>query len=104
MKGVKLVDKRILAVLSTLIFVIALLPVFEPMNTSTNSQITAQPVNTPTVAAAYKYRYVASIHSHVYHKVTCRYVKKIKRYNRIYFKTKASARKHGYRPCKVCRP
>jgi hypothetical protein len=98
------VDKRIIAVLSTLIFVIAFLPVFEPMDASTSSQITAQPVSTPTVSAAYKYRYVASIHSHVYHKITCRYVKKIKRCNRIYFKTKAQARAHGYRPCKICRP
>ena len=99
-----LVDKKILAVLGTLILVIAFLPVFQPMNTSTTSEITTPLVSTPTVAAAYKYRYVASIHSNVYHKATCRYVKKIKSYNRIYFKTKASAKKHHYRPCKVCRP
>ncbi|WP_176720178.1 MULTISPECIES: Ada metal-binding domain-containing protein [Methanobacterium] len=30
--------------------------------------------------------------------------KKIKRYNRIYFKTKAQARAHGYMLCKICRP
>lgn len=97
-------DKRILAVLSSLIFVIAFLPAFQPMNTPTTSEITAHSISTPTVAAAYKYRYVASIHSNVYHKYTCRYVKKIKSYNRIYFKTKTSAKKHHYRPCKVCRP
>ena len=74
------------------------------MDTPTTSEITAHSISTPTVAAAYKYRYVASIHSNVYHKYTCRYVKKIKSYNRIYFKTKTSAKKHHYRPCKVCRP
>jgi Adenosine deaminase len=102
--GVKLVDKRILAVLGTLIFVISFLPAFESMSTPTTSEITAHSVSIPTVAAAYKGYYVGSINSNVYHKSTCRYVKKIKSYNRIYFKTKASAKKHHYWPCKVCRP
>ena len=100
----KLVDKRILAVLGTLIFVISFLPAFESMNMSATSEITAHSVSTPTVAAAYNGYYVGSINSNVYHKSTCRYVKKIKSHNRIYFKTKASAKKHHYRPCKVCRP
>jgi len=104
MKGVILLDKRLTIVLSVLILTIAVLPVFQSVD-ALNAKIPTYSVSkTITVDAAYKGRYVASIHSHVYHKVTCRYVKKIKRKNRIYFKTKKSARKHGYRPCKVCRP
>ena len=99
-----LLDKGILAVLGIFILVIAFLPAFQPTNTSTTSEITNHSISTPTVEAAYKGYYVASIHSKVYHRATCRYVKKIKSYNRIYFKTKASAKKHHYRPCKVCRP
>lgn len=99
-----LLDKRILSVLGIFILIIAFSPAFQPTNTPATSEITNYQLSTPTVEAAYRGYYVASIHSHVYHKATCRYVKKIKPYNKIYFKTKAQARAHGYRPCKICRP
>jgi methylphosphotriester-DNA--protein-cysteine methyltransferase len=97
-------DKRLTLVLSALILTIAILPVFQSAD-MLNAKIPTYSVSKAiTVDAAYKGKYVASIHSNVYHKATCRYVKKIKRYNKIYFKTKKSAKKHHYRPCKVCRP
>lgn len=97
-----LLDKRIIAVLSIFILATAVIPAFQATN-ATTSEITKYSNDNPAVDAAYK-GYVGSIKSNVYHKPKCRYVKKIKSYNKIYFKTKAKARKRGYRACKVCRP
>lgn len=102
-KGVILLDKRILAVLSIFILAIAILPAFQLTETTTSDIINYSGSKT-TVDAAYKGYYVGSAKSNVYHKSYCRYVKQIKRYNKRYFKTKAIARKYRYRPCKVCKP
>lgn len=48
--------------------------------------------------------YVGSMKSHKYHKLDCRYARKIDEKNLIYFKTPEEAIKKGYYPCKVCRP
>ncbi len=51
-----------------------------------------------------EYQYVGSVNSNKYHYPECRWAKKIKSQNEIWFKDKADARKHGYVPCKVCKP
>ena len=49
-----------------------------------------------------EYKYVGSKKSTVYHLPTCKWAKKIKDSNLI--KDSADAKKHGSRPCKVCKP
>jgi hypothetical protein len=49
-------------------------------------------------------QYVGSINSDKYHYPSCRWAKKIKPENEIWFKDKEDARAHGYVPCKVCKP
>lgn len=51
-----------------------------------------------------EYKYVGSVNSDKYHRPDCRWAKKIKPKNEIWFKDKEDARKHGYVPCKVCKP
>lgn len=55
----------------------------------------------PTAAHA---RFVGSEKSDVYHWPDCRWAKRIKPENRVWFESPADARNHGYRPCKVCNP
>ena len=51
-----------------------------------------------------EYKYVGSINSDKDHYPSCRWAKKIYSENEIWFKDKEDARKHGYVPCKVCKP
>lgn len=60
----------------------------------------AEPVDAKTV----KGKYVGSKNSNKYHKKTCPSAKKIKSYNKITFKSKAQAKRMGYKPCKKCHP
>lgn len=60
----------------------------------------AEPVDAKTV----KGKYVGSKNSDKYHKKTCASAKKIKKYNKIFFKSKAQAKRMGYKPCKKCHP
>ncbi len=48
--------------------------------------------------------YIASMHSNQYHRPSCKLVGKIKPQELIIFSSQASARKHGYVPCKLCDP
>ena len=48
--------------------------------------------------------YVGSTDSDKYHKPTCRWAKKIKKYNETWFDTTAQAKERGYKACKVCKP
>ncbi|WP_431063667.1 Ada metal-binding domain-containing protein [Methanobacterium sp.] len=96
-------DKRIIALFGVLVLAVFVMPNLQN-EVSTTSEVTINSISKITVNAAYKGNYVGSINSNVYHKSYCRYVKKIKSYNKIYFKSKAQARTCGYRPCKVCRP
>lgn len=48
--------------------------------------------------------YVASMESDKYHKLSCRFSKKILEENRIYFPTKDAAASAGYVPCGTCKP
>ena len=50
------------------------------------------------------YQYVGSVNSDKYHYPECRWAKKIKPENEIWFKDKDDAKAHGYVPCKVCKP
>lgn len=61
----------------------------------------AEPVDAKSVK---KGKYVASKNSNKFHKKSCKYVKKIKKYNKITFKSKSQAKKSGYKPCKKCHP
>ena len=61
----------------------------------------AEPVDAKTVK---KSKYVGSKNSDKYHKKSCPSAKKIKKYNKITFKSKAQARSMGYKPCKRCHP
>lgn len=49
-------------------------------------------------------KYVGSKNSNKYHKKTCASAKKIKKYNKITFKSKKQAKRMGYKPCKKCPP
>lgn len=49
-------------------------------------------------------KYVGSVNSDKYHYPSCRWAKKIKPENRVWFKDKDDARRQGYVPCKVCKP
>lgn len=48
--------------------------------------------------------FVGSIKSNKYHYPSCRWAKKIKPENEIWFTGSADARAHGYVPCSVCNP
>ncbi len=48
--------------------------------------------------------YVGSMKSNKYHYTTCKFSKRIKDENLIYFKTPELAIKAGYKPCRICRP
>lgn len=50
------------------------------------------------------YKYIGSINSDKYHYPSCRWAKKIKPKNEVWFRDKEDARRHGYVPCKVCKP
>lgn len=58
----------------------------------------------PVDAKSVKGKYVASKNSDKFHKKSCTYAKKIKKYNKITFKSKSQAKKCGYKPCKKCHP
>lgn len=45
---------------------------------------------------------VGSKESRKYHSPSCRYARKIKEENRVYFKDAEDAERQGYLPCKVC--
>jgi len=49
-------------------------------------------------------KFVVSKKSNVFHRLNCKWAKKIKPGNRIYYKTRQEAIKAGKRPCKVCKP
>lgn len=61
----------------------------------------ADPVDAKSVK---KSKYVASKNSNKFHKPSCSYAKKIKKYNKITFKSKSQAKKSGYKACKKCHP
>lgn len=60
-----------------------------------------EPVDAKTVK---KGKYVASKNSDKFHKKSCKFAKKIKKYNKITFKSKKQARQSGYKACKICHP
>lgn len=97
-------DKRITSVFLCMVLVLAMAPIVDQdLLTPKKSEIQIIK-DIPTVEAATKKSYVGSEKSNVYHKLYCKYVKRIKKYNKIYFKTKKQAKNWGYRPCKVCHP
>lgn len=49
-------------------------------------------------------QYVGSINSDKYHYPSCRWAKKIKPKNRVWFRDKEHAAEYGYMACKVCKP
>ena len=49
-------------------------------------------------------KYVGSKNSNIYHYTDCRWAKQILAKNLVEFSSAEDAKKHGYRPCKVCRP
>lgn len=62
-----------------------------------NITATNQPV------ASYN-NYVANTKSGIYHRASCRYVKRMNPGHERFFSTSEEARNAGYTPCKVCRP
>lgn len=50
------------------------------------------------------YKYVGSVNSNKYHKPSCRWAKKIKPQNEVWFRDEEDAKRHRYVPCKVCKP
>jgi len=58
----------------------------------------------PTGVVSASSYFVGSKNSDVYHYPSCRYAKRIKPENRVYFDTPEEAIAAGYHPCKVCKP
>lgn len=49
-------------------------------------------------------QYVASVYKEPFHRVSCRWARKISPSNAVYYNTRQEAINDGHRPCKVCRP
>lgn len=49
-------------------------------------------------------KYIGSKSGKKYHYPDCRYGKKIKEENQVWFKSAKEAQEAGYEPCKVCKP
>ena len=67
------------------------------------SHMSIGPAPDPVFKASEKV-FVGSIKSDKYHYPSCRWAKKIKPENEIWFTGSADARAHGYVPCGVCNP
>jgi hypothetical protein len=55
------------------------------------------------IASAASKKRVGSWNSNVYHKTSCKYVKQIKKSNKRTFASATSAKRAGYRACKICK-
>lgn len=66
--------------------------------------ITCQADSTKQAIPSAQYKYVGSVNSNKYHRLSCKWAKKIKPKNAVYFKDKKEAEEKGYKPCKVCKP
>ena len=49
-------------------------------------------------------QYVASINKEPFHRISCRWARKISPKNAVYYNTREEAIQDGHRPCKVCKP
>lgn len=49
-------------------------------------------------------QYVASINKEPFHRISCRWARKISPKNAVYYNTREEAAQDGHRPCKVCKP
>ena len=49
-------------------------------------------------------KYIGNSETKVFHTLDCGHGKRIKKENRVYFKTRAEAIEAEYTPCKVCKP
>ncbi len=58
----------------------------------------------PETEAVTENEYVGSINSDIFHYPNCKWAKKIKEGNKIWFKSRQEALDKGYTPCKVCNP
>ena len=58
----------------------------------------------PTTVHTREWEYVASKTSKVFHRPSCRYVKRIKREKLIGFNSREEAGRSGRKPCKICKP
>lgn len=58
----------------------------------------------PIPKSSYKGKYVGSKNSNRFHRPDCKWAKRIKPANRVWFDTRQQALKAGYVPCKVCKP
>jgi hypothetical protein len=48
--------------------------------------------------------FIGNISSKIYHNPECHAAKKIKRSNRVYFRSRANAKSGGYVACQICKP
>lgn len=58
----------------------------------------------PETEAVTGNKYVGSINSDIFHYPNCKWAKKIKEENNIWFESRKEALDNGYTPCKVCNP
>ena len=49
-------------------------------------------------------KYIGNLNSYKFHRITCRYVKKMTESNKYYALDKAKLIKKGMKPCGYCRP
>ena len=70
-------------------------------SSSSTSTDTSSASSSQTTASG---NYIANANSGKFHDASCKYVKKIKDYNRVYFNNRNDAVSQGYTPCRVCNP
>jgi micrococcal nuclease len=61
-------------------------------------------LSSQSILAADEYPYCGSTKSDKYHYPSCHWAGKITPAHLIWFKSKADAEQHGYKPCGVCKP
>jgi len=83
-------------VIFTSIALILILLLVSCVSQQTQQQFQAQPV--------LEEKFVGSINSNKYHYPDCKWAKKIKPENKIWFSSPEDAQSKGYVPCKVCKP
>ncbi len=99
--------KRILCFLNVAVLVLILCSCANNEKTLLTEEFCVESVNTETESYTdYEKEefLVGSINSNVYHYSDCRYIKRIKSYNKISFSSLEGAVSQGYRKCLVCSP
>lgn len=98
-------QRNIAFILCAVFFVLTLFFAFRTMPAaSTQRTYPASAAHTQTQRAEPEEKYVASVNSSKYHRLTCDYADNILEENRVYYAMEHEAEVAGKSPCSVCRP